>query len=423
MSPIPVAVLGYGNSARTFHIPFIGALPDAFYVAVVLQRARRAGSSAPVAAADLPGVQVAADIGAALAALPEGEGLVVITTDNASHFPYAKQALEHGKHVLVEKPVAVDEKDVVSLELLARSKGLVCTAYQNRRFDGDLLTLQTLLRDTAPSVPSALGVPTYFESRFDRFRPMAKGGWREEVDPETQGGGTLWDLGAHLVDQAVSIFGPPESVFGLMRNQRGQGSEHVDDDWLAVLSYPRMNPLPGDAHAPGTRPQGLRVVLGSTCLSTHTDAEQPRFRVEGTHGSYVKTGTDPQESQLKRGWLPGTHGDAFGAYEDTDPAAVRFGRLTTSQRSDEPATPANPPKLAACDIPTLPGRYLNLYINLYDTIRAAEDARARGASVDQVNTVIDGALLVRLDQAATTTRVLRLIRQSAEEGRVLPWTL
>lgn len=130
MTPIPVALLGYGNSARTFHLPFLKSLPQRFRLEVVLQRTRPEGSTSPNAALDLPNVQVVPDIDAALNILPEG-GLVIITTDNASHFPYAEKALRAKQHVLVEKPVAVNEQQVDELDQLARTMGRVCTVYQS----------------------------------------------------------------------------------------------------------------------------------------------------------------------------------------------------------------------------------------------------------------------------------------------------
>lgn len=130
MTPIPVALLGYGNAARTFHLPFLRALPEHYHLEVVLQRPRREGSTSPNAALDFPHVQVVPDLDTALAALPDG-GLVIVTTDNASHFPYAQKALQANKHVLVEKPVALHEREVDALAQLARSMGKVCTVYQS----------------------------------------------------------------------------------------------------------------------------------------------------------------------------------------------------------------------------------------------------------------------------------------------------
>lgn len=422
MEPIPVAVLGFGNAARTFHIPFILSLPDLFRLAVVMQRPRGEQSAGPVAHVDLPDVSVQPSVDKALEALPKGPALVIVTTDNASHFPYTKQALEAGKHVLIEKPASLSEHDILELDKLAFSKGLVCTVYQNRRFDGDFLTLRSLLADS-PSRCSSIGLPTYFESRFDRFRPVAKGGWRESVDPEHAGGGMLWDLGSHLVDQVVTLFGPPQSVTGFVRNQRGQGPEDVDDDWLAVLQYAPSEPLPQGSFAPGLRLGGLRVVLGSTCLSAHVDNEQLRFIVKGTLGSYVKHGTDPQEGQLKRGWTPRTHGSTFGMYEESAPRSLKMGRLTTTQTRYEPVTATNPPTLVASDIPTLPGRYALLLSNVSEAICAADAATMRSASPEEVRDAINRVLEVRLDQVLIATRVLCMIRTSAKEGRTLEWNI
>lgn len=226
----------------------------------------------------------------------------------------------------------------------------------------------------------------------------------------------LWDLGAHLVDQAVALFGAPESVFGMVQNQRGQGPENVDDDWLAVLTYPPGDAPTEETFAPGRRLGALRAVLGSTCLSAHTDAEQSRFRVEGTLGSYVKKGTDPQEGQLKLGWTPATHPDVFGMYASDAPSSLRLAQLTTSQPNQEvPGT--NPPKLAVASIPTLPGRYIDLYTNLAETICAVNAA----PNVEEAASIVDKLLDIKLEHVATSTRILRLIRQSAKEGRILPY--
>lgn len=131
MSPIPVAVLGFGNSAKTFHIPLISSLPSQYTLKVIVQRPRCDHSEDQKVHNHLPHVQVVPDLDAALHALPEGLGLVVITTSNVSHYPYAKQCLEAGKHVLVEKPVATTEAQVLELDQLARKRGLVCTVYQS----------------------------------------------------------------------------------------------------------------------------------------------------------------------------------------------------------------------------------------------------------------------------------------------------
>ncbi|KAN0060454.1 hypothetical protein ACQY0O_007784 [Thecaphora frezii] len=431
-TPIPVSVIGFGNSARTFHLPFILSLPHLFTLHSIQQRPRTASSSSssPNASHLFPHVTVLPHLDAVLASLPQ-DGLVIITTTNHTHFPFAKRALEAGFNVLVEKPVATDESDVKQLVELQKKTGKVCAVFQNRRFDGDFLTIQSLL-SAKGSEPSALGVPTYFESRFDRFRPIAKGGWREEVDPEAQGGGMLWDLGSHLFDQVLYLFGPPESVTGFVRNQRNQGPAAVDDDWLALLHYPDSAPLPPSSPASGTRIGGLRVSLGATCLSTHVDAEQPRFRVEGTRGSYEKRGTDPQENQLKAGWSPKSHGDAFGAYDDAaDPPQVRYGRLTTCKASDDLPTPVistgagagaavvKQPEIGVADIPTLPGRYIDLFINVADSINAARVAEAEGKERSEA---IAKVSQVGVERVLDVVKLIRLARLSSKEGRTLRWS-
>ncbi|SNX83093.1 related to protein with NADP(H) oxidoreductase activity [Melanopsichium pennsylvanicum] len=425
LSPIPVCIVGFGNSARTFHIPFITALPQLFTLHSIQQRPRTASnSSSPDASKLYPNLTVIPDFDSVLTTLPKG-GLIIVTTTNDTHYPFAKRALESGFNVLVEKPVATNSSDVQALIDLQEKSGKLCAVYQNRRFDGDFLTIQSLLSDQGTE-PSALGVPTYFESRFDRFRPYAKGGWREEVDPDTQGGGMLWDLGSHLIDQALFLFGPPESVTGFVRNQRNQGPNAVDDDWLAILNYPSSAPLPPSSPAAGSRIGGLRVSLGATCLSSHVDAEQPRFRIEGTRGAYEKRGTDPQEDQLKAGWTPSSHPEEFGVYSDTsDPDTVRLGRLTTMVRSDEDlaipatggATPTQP-KLSVANIPTLPGRYIDLFANVANAINAGLEAEKQGKSPAEALRQVS---LVGVERTLNAVKLIKLIRESSVQGKTLQW--
>lgn len=208
--PICVAIIGYSGAARTFHIPLLLSLPDLFHLHTIQQRP---SSSGPPASKDHPNVRVASTIeavfegedGDKVGALPP-RSLVIISTSNETHTPFALQALKAGHHVVVEKPAALTEAEAESLKEESQSRGLVCAAFQNRRLDSDFITLRTLLgptRHTKPSLPSPIGQPTLVESRFDRYRPFAKGGWREEITPE-KGGGLLWDLGSHLIDQGKS---------------------------------------------------------------------------------------------------------------------------------------------------------------------------------------------------------------------------
>ncbi|EST07731.1 Oxidoreductase, N-terminal [Kalmanozyma brasiliensis GHG001] len=424
-APIPVCVVGFGNSARTFHLPFVAALPQLFTLHSIQQRPRTSSnSSSPDASKLYPNILILPDFDAVLTSLP-ANGLIIVTTTNDTHFPFAKRALESGFNVLVEKPVTTDESNVQILIDLQRKTGRLCAVYQNRRFDGDFLTIQSLLSDKGAE-PSALGVPTFFESRFDRFRPYAKGGWREEVDPDAQGGGILWDLGAHLIDQALFLFGPPQSVTGFVRNQRNQGPAAVDDDWLAILNYPESAPLPPSSPASGSKIGGLRVSLGATCLSSHVDAEQPRFRVEGTRGSYEKRGTDPQENQLKLGWTPTSHPEEFGVYDESEPDSIRLGRLTTMVRSDEdlsiPAAGSGAPKqpgLSVANIPTLPGRYIDLFANVAECINAGKQAEAQGGDAAEA---VSKVSLVGVERTLDAVKLIKLIRESSKQGQTLQWS-
>lgn len=325
-APICVAVIGYGSSARTFHIPFLLSLPDLFHLHTIQQRP--GSKSGPPASESHPNVRIAPTLEAVFGG-SDGDGrgalpsrsLVIVTTSNDTHNKFALQAMKAGHHVVVEKPAALTVAEAESLLAASQEHGLVCSAYQNRRLDSDFLTLRALLSPPRndPSQPSPIGQPTLVESRFDRYRPFSKGGWREEVPPE-KGGGMLWDLGAHLIDQgtcvcacahqsvlqadpsctpaALVLFGAPEKVTAFATSARGQLPPGVDDDFLVHLHYPTTAPLPPDseAPAPGTRLGGPRVTLGASCLAAHIDAEQCRWRVEGTRGS-VSTWADERRGR------------------------------------------------------------------------------------------------------------------------------
>lgn len=235
-------------------------------------------------------------------------------------------------------------------------------------------------------------------------------------------------LSAMPLPPVLTLFGPPKTITAFVSNQRGQLAANVEDDFLIVAQYPPTAPLPPDEPAPGTRLSGLRAVLGATCLSSHVDAEQPRFRVEGVRGSYEKRGTDPQENQLKAGWSPAKQGEAFGVYDEAkDAPSVRFGRLTTATVDAASAQAAVPgaapvqPKLATSDIPTLPGRYIDYYANVADAIQAGESAREGSGSQEAAQRAVDQVLAVKPQQAAMCVKFLNLARQSAVEGRTVNW--
>jgi predicted dehydrogenase len=266
-----VGLIGYGAAGRFFHAPLIGAVEGLELAAVV------SGDAARVAAC-LPDVRVLAGPDALLAD-PDID-LVVIATPNRLHAPLARAALEQGRNVVVEKPITETWAEAKGLADLAAERGLLLSAFHNRRWDGDFLTLRRL------TASGELGRPVELESRFDRFRPHILGRWREQAG---LGAGVWFDLGPHLLDQALMLFGRPEWLWADIAAVRERAV--VDDEFHVVLGYP-----------------GLRVVLRSSTLQA---AETPRFSLACEGGAFVKYGLDPQEAVLRRGERPG--GPGWGA--------------------------------------------------------------------------------------------------------------
>jgi len=221
----------------------------------------------------LPGVASVTCLDQLLA--DERISLVVITLPNRFHYKAAKVCLEAGKHVVLEKPMTPSVAEAESLIELAQIQNRLLTVFHNRRWDGDFLTVKALLQ------AQRLGPLHYFSSQFDRFRPQVRQRWKEADEP---GGGVWYDLGPHLVDQALELFGPPEAAEGTIRRLR-PGSPGVDY-FHVTLHYP-----------------ALEVVLQS---SPYCAGPVPRFTLQGEAGCYRKWGLDPQEACLQRGMLPGS---------------------------------------------------------------------------------------------------------------------
>jgi predicted dehydrogenase len=342
-------LVGYGFAGQTFHAPVLSAVPG-------LQLGAVASSQPHKVHADWPGVEVVPDVATLLGRADID--LVVIAAPNAQHHPLARDALAAGKHVVVDKPFTLDVDQARDLAELAQRKGRLLSVYQNRRFDSDFLTLQGLLAS------GELGRPVYFESHFDRFRPQVRERWREQPVP----GAGLWvDLGAHLLDQAVQLFGRPDTL--QLDTAALRDGALVEDYFHAVLRYET------GAHAP------LRVVLHATTLAAHA---APRYIVHGTRASYVKRGVDPQEDALRAGGRPG--GEGWGA--DT-----LDGELTV---------PADEGLALTRKVPTLPGNYVAYYAALRDAILGK------------------GENPVPPEQAVELMELLDLGRQSAAEGHALP---
>lgn len=268
-----VALIGYGVAGEHFHAPLVAATPGLELAAVVTadpqrqQRvlARYPGAAAPIVAAGVDEVW----------AMP-GLDLAVVATPNATHVALAEEALARGLAVVVDKPLAVSAAAAARLVDAAERSGGRLTVFQNRRWDDDLLTAQELITD------GSLGEVWRLESRFERWRPQPKPGWRESGSPD-DGGGVLADLGSHLVDQALVLFGPAASVYAELDIRRD--AAEVDDDAFVAL----------------THRSGVRSHLWVSATAAHLG---PRLRVLGSRGAFVVEGLDEQEAALREGQSP-----------------------------------------------------------------------------------------------------------------------
>ena len=261
-----VGLVGYGVAGRYFHAPLIDATPGLELVAIATSR--EVDPDRRVSVDDLWGL---------------GLDVVVIGTPNVSHVPLATTALEAGLNVVVDKPLAVTSAEAIDVIERAESAGLLLTVFQNRRWDGDYLTLTELVDS------GALGRVHRFESRFERWRPSVAEAWRESPAPE-DGGGQLLDLGSHLIDQALHLFGPARSVYAELTSVRG-GAAVEDDGFVAIT------------HDSGT--------VSHLWMSAVAAEQGPRMRALGDRGGWTSEALDSQEASLRAGVHPRDPG--FGA--------------------------------------------------------------------------------------------------------------
>lgn len=265
---INVALIGFGLSGKVFHAPLIASMPE-FNLAKIYTSNPE---SIRIIKTLYPKTSLAADVGEIMK--DEGIQLVVVASPNISHFSTAKEAIISEKHVIVEKPFTVTSKEADNLIALSRKYGRILSVYHNRRWDSDFKTVGKVLES------KLLGKLTECEIHFDRFRSCIKeNAWREECTP---GSGVLYDLGSHLVDQALVLFGIPESIYADVRIQRPEGK--VDDSFEIVLGY-----------------NGLKVTLKAGML---VKGEIPRYMLFGDKGSFIKYGLDVQEEDLRAGFTP-----------------------------------------------------------------------------------------------------------------------
>ena len=336
---VRVGVVGFGFAGKIFHSAVVDAVPG-LELASIVQR------SGDAAAKAYPKVKIARSLEEMLQ--DKTIRLVVVATPNESHCSLAIQALEADRDVVIDKPFALSTSDATKLIEVARRKNRLLSVYQNRRWDGDFLTVKKLIK------VGTLGRLVSFESRYDRWRPQPNlAVWRESG----VGGGALLDLGSHLVDQALTIFGAPDAILGDVRTERE--SARLEDAFDLRLFYPHVS-----------------VFLRATCLARIT---APRFLLHGTQGSYMKFGLDPQEEALKRG-------ERFGGPHWGEEPEAGWGNLTVDDNGVARRIP----------IPTEPGDYRNYYINVRDALLGT------------------APLAVTPEQAWRTIRVLELARESSK---------
>jgi len=309
--PIRVGVLSYGMSGKVFHCPFLHVNPG-YEIKKIMQR------SANDSLERYPYVKV---VRTADEIFKDPEiDLVLVNTPDHTHFSYTKAALEAGKHVVVEKPFIHEVSEGEALIELALKKNKILTVFQSRRWEGDFITIQKILDN------GFLGRLVTYEAHFDRFRNFIRESWKEK--PELKAS-TLYNLGSHLIDQALLLFGMPEAVYADLRKQRT--ASQVDDLFDLNLYYP-----------------GLKVTLKSSYLVREPG---PRFMLHGTEGSYVKYGIDPQEEALIKGHYPDE--PDWGREPESN-----WGILNTTIKGMHFRGP----------LETIPGRYQEFYSLLYDTI-------------------------------------------------------
>jgi scyllo-inositol 2-dehydrogenase (NADP+) len=345
---IEVGLIGFGLAGKAFHAPVIHAVPGLRLAAILQRRGNEAAEKYP----DTRIVRSLEE----LLAIPEIR-LVAIATPNESHYSLARACLAAGRDVVVDKPFTTTLQEAVELVQLAQKAGRLLTVYQNRRYDGDFEAVRQLVAS------GELGRVVRFEANYDRYRPEPKpGAWREQPGP---GNGIFFDLGPHLIDYALVLFGLPEAVTADIRIERQ--STVVDDAFDLTFHYPA----------------GLRANLRSSILAA---VPRPRFVLHGTRGAFTKQAFNPQEADLRRGYMPldGAWGrepeEKWGVLTLAD-GEYRFERRIPS---------------AACD-------FRDFYANVRDAILGR------------------GSLAVTPQWALDIMRLLELCRESSTKRRTIPW--
>lgn len=327
---ITTGIIGFGLSGRVFHAPFLHTHPG-FRIKKIVER------NSSISKTIYPYIEKVDDYHQLLE--DKEIDLIVIATPNIFHFRMVKDSLEAGKHVIVEKPFVPTTIEARELIRISKLTGKHLFVYHNRRWDGDFKTLQMIVKE------GLVGSIKEFEAHFDRFTPIrTRAAWRDDAHPAS---GVLYDLGPHLIDQALVLFGKPDEVYADIRYQRE--NTKVDDYFHIELFYP-----------------GFKAILKAGVFIKEPG---PRYILHGSKGSFVKYGIDPQEAMLKQGLMP--TGEDWGKEEP-----INYGTLNTEINNLQ----------FRGKVSTLPGNYHGFYQNVYDVI---SEQKMMEVSPEQAETVIN----------------------------------
>lgn len=348
MRKVKVGIIGFGFSGSTFHAPVISAVPGMELSCICTTDPGKAKSLNPHVAIVSTPSELFAD---------PSIDLVVITSPNKFHFPLVLQALQAGKHVVVEKPFVITVEEGKELIAKARKVRRLLSVYHNRRWDNDFVELRRLISN------QELGDLHYYEANYHRFSPDLQGGWREQQAP---GSGTIYDLGSHLIDQALILFGTPVAIWADMFAQRAIGA--ADDYFHIQLHY-----------------GNTRVVLQSRMLER---GSYPRYLVHGSKASLLLYGTDPQEVMLRQGIHPLSEAWIQCGAESRG-TLIRQQDVTEQQTLDQ--------------IELYPGSYSSYYEGMYRSV------------------VYGDPLPVSAEEALETINLIETAQLSSTEGRIIPY--
>lgn len=339
MKVINTGIAAYGMSGQVFHAPFLST-DQHFKLSKIVERNKTLSKE------KYPNACIVRNFDELLSD-PELE-LIIINTPDSTHYEYARQALEAGKNIIVEKPFTTTVAQGEELIALAKKKELMLSVYQNRRWDGDFMTIQDLLSK------GLLGRLVEFESTFARYRNFIKPDtWKETGK---SGGGLTYNLGSHLIDQAIQLFGMPEAVYADIDTIRTDGK--VDDYFLIHFIRPLLAPK-------------VKVTLKASYLMREAE---PRFTLHGTLGSYVKHGVDKQEAALMNGTLPNQ--PHWG-----EESSEEWGLLHTEINGIE----------VRKKYPSIPGNYGGFYDNIYEHLRLGKSLKTEARDILNVIKVIEAS--------------------------------